>query len=272
MRELHGLSRTVDLHALRHQEVIFSLIMGVIALLSRENPLVRAPGILWAFAAMLAFNFAFHRALRAARGPAAPLVSVAANVLLASAVLACSGGPSSGFWPLYLLPVFTACLHLEGRHVAGACAAAAAFLAYFYLEGFWETRTWDACEFLIKVGVLLVSGAVTARLSREERACRAEAAESRERIEAMARSLERRSSAEMLALRRRSLSTLVPGIVHALQNPLTVVLGSVELLLKEAPEGSQQRQDLERIRSAAQRAAQVGEDLLEQARAEARAG
>lgn len=263
---------SIDLHALRHQEVLFTLVMGVIALLSRENPLVRAPDILWAFAAMLGFNLASHRALRVGRGPAAALLSVAANVVLASAVVHCSGGSASSFWPLYLLPVFTACLHLEARHVAAAWLASAGFLACFYLEGFWASRGWDVCEFLIKLGVLAVSGAVTARLSAEERAGRAAAAESRERVEQLARSLERRSATELLAQRRQSLSTLVPGIVHALQNPLTVVLGSVELLIKEAPEGSLQRQDLERIRAAARRCAQVGEDLLAQARAEARMG
>lgn len=272
MRTLPDVARSVDLHALRHQEIVFSLVMGVIALLSRDNPLVRTPDILWAFAAMLAFNLASHRALREGGVPAAALVSVAANVLLAGAVVAASGGAASSFWPLYLLPVFTACLHLERLHVAAAWCAAAGFLGYFYLEGFWESRAWDVCEFLIKLGVLAVSAAVTARLSEEERACRAAAAQSRERVEALARSLERRTAAEMLVLRRESLNTLVPGIVHALQNPLTVVLGSVELLLKEAPEGSLQRQDLERIRDAARRAAQVGADLLERARAEAGAG
>lgn len=259
---------SIDLHALRHQEILFSLVMGVIALLSRDNPLVRTPDILWAFAAMLAFNFASHRALRAGGGPAGPLLSVATNVLLASAVVECSGGAASGFWPLYLLPVFTACLHLERRHVAAACLASSGFLAYFYLEGFWASRSWDVCEFLIKLGVLAVSGAVTARLSEEERAGRASVARHRARVEELALSLERRTAAELLALRRQSLGTLVPGIVHALQNPLMVVLGSVELLIKEAPEGSLQRQDLERIRAAARRCAQVGEDLLEQARAE----
>lgn len=265
---MRKLPAAVDLDALRHQEILFSLLVGVIALLSRDNPLVRMQGLLWSFAAMLAFNLGSHRALRAARGPAPALLSVSANVLLASLVVAFSGGAASGFWPLYLLPLFTACLHLELRHVAAACAAAGAFLAFFYLEGFWHSRRWDVCEFLLKLGVLAVAAAVTERLSREERAQRLEAAEGRARVDELARSMERRSAAELLALKRQSLESVLPGVIHALQNPLTVVLGTVDLMLREAPEGSLQREDLLRIQSAARRCAQVGQDLQARARAE----
>lgn len=260
-----------DPQALQHQELLFSLVMSVVALLCRDNPLV-SPDILWVFGGMLLFNLGYHRTLRAGTSAWTPLASIGANAALSAAAVALSGGAASSFWPLFLLPVFTACLHLEARHVAGAWAAAAAFLAYFYLDGFWEGRRWDLCEFLIKAGVLAFAAAVAARLSFRERALRVAESQARARVETLARSLERRTAADLLELRRQSLSTLVPGIVHALQNPLAVVLGSVELLIREAPEGSDSRRDLERIRAAAQRCAQVGEDLLAHARAEASLG
>ncbi len=254
--------------ALQNQEVLFSLVMSVIALLCRDNPLVSTE-ILWVFGGMLAFNLAYHRCLRAGGGVWAPLVSIGVNVVLSAAAVAFSGGAASSFWPLFLLPVFTACLYLEARHVAASWLAAGAFLAFFYVEGFWEFRRWELCEYLIKLGVLGFAAAVTAHLSFRERQQRAAGEEARARVDSLARSLERRTAAELLALRRQSMSTLVPGIIHALQTPLTVVLGTVELLIQEAPEGSQLRADLERIRSAARRCAQVGEDLLDNARAEA---
>jgi signal transduction histidine kinase len=261
MKDTHGRD------ALQQQEILFSLVMGAIGLLCVGNPRI-SPGILWAFGAMLAFNLAAHRAMRPGAGPAPALLSLGANVALGAAVVALSGGAESSFWPLFLLPVFTASLHLEGRHAAGAWAAAAGFLAYFYLEGMWEGRRWDVCEYLIKAGVLGMAAAVTGRLAARERRQRQAFCAARERIDSLARALERRTAEELLALRRQSLGAVVPGIVHALQNPLAVVLGTLELLLQETPPGAL-REDLERVQAAARRCAQVGEDLLQLAHSKA---
>ncbi|UPT75550.1 MAG: hypothetical protein M0D55_07705 [Elusimicrobiota bacterium] len=260
MNELESVG-AVDPKALHYQEVLFSLVMTVVSVISRDNPLVRFPDILWAFAAMLAFNLAYHRMLRRSSGALAPLVSMAVNVALSSLVVAFSGGAQSSFWPLYLLPIFTACLYLKRRHVQGAVAASGAFLACFYLEAFWDGRPWEACEFAIKAGVLSFAAFVTSQISFRERAQRENLAGIRERMDVLARSLERRKASDLEALRRQSLDALIPGLAHALNNPVGIILGTVELMLKEAPEGSVQREDLERIRSAARRCAVVGEDL-----------
>lgn len=251
----------VDPNALRYQEILFTLVMSVVAVLGRENPVVRFPDILWAFAAMLAFNLAYHRLLRSRGGAVVPLISMGVNVALTSLILGLSGGDRSGFWPLYLLPIFTACLHLERRHVRGVFAAAGAFLACFYLEAFWDHRRWEACEFFIKLGVLGLSAGVTSQLSFKERAQRLDLAGIRLRIESLSRSLERRTAGDLQAMKKQSLDALIPGIVHALNNPLGIILGSVDLLLQDAPEGSLRRQDLERIRVAARRCAQLSGDL-----------
>lgn len=257
----------VDPNALHYQEIVFSLIMALVAVFSRENPLVRFPDILWVFLGMLAFNLAYHRMLKGACGPVVPLVSTAVNVALCTLVLGLSGGDQSSFWPLYLLPIFTACLHLHRRHVLGACAASAAFLICFYLEAFGDGRRWEACEFLIKLGVLGFAAAVTAQLSFKEREQRIALAGIRERVESLGRSLERRTASDLQSMKKQSLDTVIPGIVHALNNPVGIILGSVELLLREAPAGSMQRQDLERVRAAARRCALLGSDLQAYAQA-----
>ncbi len=260
-REFDVSASAVDPNALYYQEILFSIVMSVVAVLGRGNPLVRFPDILWAFAVLLAFNLGYHRLLRRQGGTVVPLVSMAVNVAVISLVVGLSGGDQSSFWPLYLLPIFTACLHLTRRHVLGAFAATGAFLACFYLEAFWSASRWEACEFLIKLGVLGFSAAVTAQLSFKERAQRLDLAASRERIEALARSLERRTAHDLQAMKKQSLDALIPGLADALNNPVGVILGSVELLLREAPEGSLQRQDLERIRAAALRCSKLGADL-----------
>ncbi len=250
-----------DPNAFEFQEILFSLVMGALAALGRDNPLVRYPDVLWAFAAMLAFNLCYYRVLSGRGGTAAPLISMAVNVALCSLILALSGGDQSSYWPLYLLPIFTACLYLRRGHVIGAFAAAGAFLAFFYLEAFWNGLRWGGCEFLIKLGVLGFAAMVTARLSFRERVQRLALAEGRKRIEALARSLERRSADDLRVSRRRTLDALIPGIAHALNNPLAIIFGSVDLMLMDAPAGSTLREDLERVRAAARRCAQVSEDL-----------
>lgn len=259
--ELESARGGVDPNALHYQEILFSLVMSVVAVLGRANPLLRFPDILWAFAGMLVFNLAYHRLLRGRAGMMVPLVSMAVNVLLISLVVNLSGGDQSSFWPLYLLPVFTACLHLERRHVLGACVAAGAFLACFYLDAFWQHRRWETGEFFLKIVVLWISAGVTAQLSFKERAHRAELAGIRDRLDAVARTLQRKTARDLQAMRQQSLETLIPGLTHALGNPVGIILGSVDLLLQDAPPGSDRRRDLERVREAARRCAQIGEDL-----------
>jgi signal transduction histidine kinase len=259
-----------DAAAFQYQEIAFSLVMTAVAVLGRDNPQVEFPELLWVFAGMLAMNLVYQLIMRRRPGAQAPaLAALLVNTTLISAALRYSGGFESRFWPLYLLPIFTACLSLERRHVLWALGASAGFLSLFYLEALWSRQTWQACELLIKMAVLALSAAVTARLSFKERAHRAELRASRQRVEVMARSFTRRSAAELEEAGRSSVRSLIPGLVHELNNPLAVILGTVDLLLQDACEGSQQQDDLKRIRSSADMCAKLGRDLMVYARTQA---
>jgi len=125
------------------QEAVFSVFMGFMALLGRGNALLRFPHILWAFGALLGFNGVYHWVLR--KWPekwGVSFLSVSINSLLVSLILWASGGQESNFWPMYLLPVFTACLRLERRHVFFALAVPAGFMSFFYLESLWQRNLW----------------------------------------------------------------------------------------------------------------------------------
>lgn len=229
-----------------YHEIIFSIVMGLVAALNRDNPLVSYPNALWAFAALLAGNLACQLALRrtSRRGEVA-LASVALNVVLVSLVISTTGASQSSFWPMYLLPLFTGCLYLERRHVLLALAVSAAFLSFFYMEALWQRLAWEPCELLIKVGVMALAAGVTMPLARRER---------RQRAALTAE----RSKMERLASER-----LVPQVLHDINTPLTIIYGSVELLLKEAPQGSERRQDLQRIMTAARACARLTRMLLD---------
>ena len=234
--------------AFHYQEIVFSLMMGLVAAVNREDPLVSYPEILWAFAVLLSASLLHQLALRRFnQNPRVALAAMAVNITLISAVLSISGGARSSFWPLYLLPIFTACLYLESWHVTLAVAAAAAFLGCFYLEDIWNAVSWQPYELFIKIGALALAAAVTMPLAFRERAQRL------------------RLQADREAIKRESLRELAPHLAHDMNNHLAVILGSVELLLREAAEGTERREDLERIQSAARRCAKLANNLLTEA-------
>jgi len=161
---------TVASQAVRIQEITFSICMGFVAVLSHNNPLLEYPQVLYAFAALLTFNLVYHLLLRYYRDYwMVPLISIAVNSLLLSLILATSGGQESYFWPMYLLPIFTACLYLERRHVLLAVLVPAAFLSYFYLESLWQRDNWKGLELFIKLLVLGFSAGMTTHVSFRER-------------------------------------------------------------------------------------------------------
>ncbi|MBI3553336.1 MAG: hypothetical protein HY077_12650 [Elusimicrobia bacterium] len=252
--------------AFHYQELAFCVVMGSIAVINRDNPLVLYPDILWAFLALLGVNLGYQLALRRSRGrQSVPLIAMTANLALISYALSVSGGGQSSFWPMYLLPIFTACLYLELRHVLLAVGIGAAFLGYFYLEDIWNSIPWEPCELVIKAGVLALAAAVTLPLARRERRQRAELQASREKLDLAALALERKAATDLEAIKREGLKELAPRIAHDINNPLAVIIGSVELLMKDAPGGSQQREDLERIQRAAGRCVKLANSLLTEA-------
>lgn len=235
--------------AFRYQEIVFSLVMGFITLVNHENPLLIYPDILWAFAALLGANLAYQLALtRFKDSSAVALTSMGANIALVSLIVRVSGGCQSSFWPMYLLPIFTACLYLERRHVLLAVASAAAFLAYFYIDGLWNSISWEPSELAIKAGALALAAAVTMPLAFRERDQRRALQAGREKMEALALSLNQKSAAD---------------IAHDINNPLTVILGTVDIMLQESIKGSPQHEDLERIQAAARRCARATDSLFD---------
>lgn len=254
---------TPPIHAaFQFQEIAFSICMGSVAILGRENPQFSFPGVLWAFAALLAFNLAYQVALRT-RGDLwyVPMVSMAVNTVLVTAALAFSGGDTSGFWPMYLLPIFTACLYLQARHVVMAAVFSSAFLACLHLapaDG--QTAAVTAAQLLIKIVVLVISAGVTSRFARRERSAR-------EALELARRDLDQLSSDIERGERERfegtgGLPGFMEGIIYDVHARLAVILGSAEVLRRELGEASPLARDAERIESSARSLGQLTSDVL----------
>lgn len=250
--------------AFRYQEIAFSLCMGAVAILGRENPRFSSPGILWAFAALLLFNLAYQLALRK-RGEDwyVPMISMAVNMVLVTAVLHYSGGENSGFWPMYLLPIFTACLYLQARHVVMAAVFSGAFLGCLHLspsDG--EGALHTTAEFLIKLIVLVMSAGVTARFARRERSAREALALARADLDRLSADIERGERDRAVG----GEAGFMAGILYDLHARLAVILGSAEVLRRELGAGSPLAGDAERIEESARSLGRLTSDVLRRRR------
>lgn len=248
--------------AFRHQEIAFSVCMAGLAVLVRDNP-EYSPHLLWAFAALLSFNLAYQLALRR-RGETwyVPMISMAANTVLVTLVLGLSGASDSPFWPMYLIPIFTACLYLEGRHVAFAAVSSAAFLAalQLYTNEPGEEARWTFAEYAIKLAVLAVSASVTAQHAFRERRLRRELSDSRAELELLGAELERAERERLES--GGGMARFLAGLVYDLNARMTLIRGRSELLTAALGEESPQADDAAAIADSARALSRLGSDLL----------
>lgn len=248
--------------AFRYQEIAFSICMGAVAIVGRGNPHFQAPGILWAFAGLLVFNLAYQVALRT-RGDLwwVPMLSMAANMVLVTGVLNYSGGEESSFWPMYLLPIFTACLYLESRHVVMAAVFSSAFLGCVHLGATdAEPAAVTAAEYLAKLVVLVMSAGVTSRFARRERGAREALELAREDLDRLTADLERGEHERVDGAEGGA--GFMEGIIYDVHARLAVILGSAEVLRRELGESSPLSRDAERIEASARSLGQLTADVL----------
>jgi signal transduction histidine kinase len=219
------------------------------------------PDLLVAFAVLLGFNLLYQVALRR-RGETwyVPMISMAVNAVLISLVLHYSGGPDSDFWPMYLLPIFTACLYLETRHVIFAFTAASAFLLCFYIEPLSEAPAWHATELAIKMAVLALSASVTARYAFQERRSHRDLASARGELERLASAIERAEGERVE--HGGGVSRFLAGLVYDLNGRLTLIRGRADLLTQTLAPDSPQAQDARLISDSVRSLSRLGSDLL----------
>lgn len=253
--------------AFRYQEIAFSICMGAVAVVGRGNPHFHSPGILWAFAALLVFNLAYQLALRThGEDWYVPMISMAVNMVLVTAVLNWSGGEESAFWPMYLLPIFTACLYLQPRHVVMAAGFSCSFLALIHMgatDG--EPAAVTAAEYAVKMIVLVMAAGVTSRFARRERGAR-------EALELARADLDRLTADIERGERDRQVGAggvpFMEGIIYDVHARLAVILGSAEVLRRELGAGSPLQVDAERIEASARSLGQLTADVLRRRQAD----
>lgn len=252
-------------------EAVFSVFLAVLAYLAKGNADLVYPQILYLFLLLLCLNFSAVLTLRLwpARAWVSALI-ILANCATITAILSYSGGAQSNLWVLYLLPIFTVALLLEGREVAWITAGAAAFNSVFYVVGPYAWTSGAMFEFCLKAGLLVFCAALTWRLANAERSSLRQLAAQRAELERLEDETRRTARRDERVEGLAQLGLVSAAIVHDLKNPLMTIQGSAELCLDWPSLEPGLRGDIERIQRAALRCHDLVRGILDAARNERR--
>ena len=223
------------------------IVMGVLAFLAKDNPDLVFPQALYLFLALLASSLATSLSIRLApqrlwlHG-----LCVVAGFASIAGLQEWSGGANSNLWTLYLLPVFTAAILLEGRELAWTAAGACATNAAVHAFGGWNAST--PFELALETGILVSAASATWTLARAERDASAHAAERRHEVERLECAAERRSTQDHGLI---EIAAGGAGAAHDLTTPLMVIRAYARIQLERGYEDPTLATDLKRIDSAA---------------------
>lgn len=250
-------------------EVIFSIFLIVLAFLYRDNAHLIYPQVLYWLSLFLFLNLAVGFFLRAwpTREWVASLITMA-NCGVITAILSTSGGPESNLWILYLLPVFNVCLFLRGRDVVWITIGVIAFnVALYFHKGF--AGSWDANAFFnlgIRAGLFVFAAAVVWRMALKNRSAQEKMEAQRKKMRDLEESIDQQKSQAQRLEKMADMGQLTSGVTHDLNNPLTVIFGTVKLLLEDLPSYPQIKPDLERILRSTELCKTIVSNLLSFAR------
>lgn len=217
-------------------EAALGVALATLAFLSKDNPRLILPECLWLFLLLLGANLAASLAVRLRRTHAAAAALVASFIVVAG-IQSQSGGSDSDLWVLFLLPIFSAAILLDGREVAWIAAGAVLANAAGLLAEAGALGPVELFALALKTIILTGAAAGTWSLARSERAASVKAAAQRGEIARL----------ESVV----SLASGSAGAVHDLGAPLTVILGYASLWGEEKDLPPALRDDLARIERAA---------------------
>jgi len=226
-------------------EVVFSVFMIAVAYFYRDSPQVVYPRILYFFLVLLGSNFAFNYVLRRRASVNLWVIDIIllANFWIITGVVHYSGGSSSYFWVLYLLPVFGASLMGSFKDAFGIvflCSLAILVMG-------WPFGSGDLVQLMslaVKVGVFSFSAGVVYNTAQSRKRAEAWLAFKRGQVESLEKKISESESAIVRTASAVEMGTLVSGVMHDLGNAVSVILLSAQL---SADDETPQKSDLERI-------------------------
>ncbi len=247
---------------------VFCIFMVVLSFLYRDNAQLVYPNVFYLFIALLASNLLSGIALKKNPDSATlATVTVLINCAVITAILAYSGGDESNLWVLYLLPIYTSCLLLNGHAVSLILAGIISFnFAYLWLSGGFD-ETGLMFDVIVKSCIFTFAAGVVWRVVTRDRRTRIKLNTQREEMSKLEEIIEDQGSNLKSCEKMADVGQLAAGIAHDLRNPLTIVIGSVKALLEES-QTQLFRSDLQRIERAAELCQTITSNVMELTRSE----
>ncbi len=247
-------------------EAALWIVLGVLAFLAKDNPDLVYPQALYLFLGLLASSLGTSLAVRLApRTDWLHALGLTAGFASVAALQEWSGGPASILWALYLLPLFTAAILLDGRAVAwtaaGACVCNAAL--YAAAPGPWSPGA--TFELALKSAVLAGAAGAAWLLARSEREAGARARRQRAVIERLEREIRAETETRERERELTSIAAGGAGAAHDLATPLMVVRGYARIHLDKGVDDPELARDLKRIDDAAAFCQNLASGLLSRA-------
>jgi len=254
---------TVDELSGHKYETIFCIFLVVLAFLFRENTHLAYPQVLYLFLILLILNLSigmlFQRwAYRTWMGWGIVL----GNGAIITLILNFSGGADSNLWVLYLLPIYTSCIFLNGIGVGLLLFGVIGCTFLFGLAP--GVRMDSAAAFFVSLKTVVFCFATIAiwRVAQKNRKAREKILCQRQEVLKMEKKIDRYDVEIRETKKMADMGQIASGIAHDLKNPIAVILGTVNLLLEDESVQGTFRADLERMFRSAELCQNITSNVL----------
>ncbi len=251
-------------------EAIFSLFLVALAFLSRDNNHLVTPWVYVFFLFLLVMNLVAGYVLR--HWPSHPWLStmiILANCGIVTGIVQFSGGAESNLWVLYLLPVFTACMFLERQQVMLVTAGTLSFNLIFYAGQDFFSDDIALFQAGVKTATLFFAAAMTWLIAHREKRIRTRLDAQRKKMTEIEDKIQTQKLEFIEMEKLADVGQISAGVAHDLNNPLTVIIGTVKVLLEDDETRVPLRQDLERVLRSANLCHNITMNLLDMAKGSA---
>ncbi|MDD4004450.1 MAG: HAMP domain-containing sensor histidine kinase [Elusimicrobiaceae bacterium] len=227
---------------------MFILFVIAIALFARSSGNLTMPQLLYWLGAFMALNIAANRIMgRYILKAGAVDALITTNCFLISAVVHYSGGLHSDIWILYLLPIFTAAMVLSTRELVSATILSGIMMSLFY----GKPSEWDidiAFELAIKSSLFFVGAYLMRSMVLDKNKIATALEEERRKLDEVEENFAEQNLKSIEAANMVEVGKMTSGVVHDLGTPMSVILGSARMMMKD---GTFNKADLQRIIDAA---------------------